>query len=89
MRDEIKKNISNGKGPGKFKSLLNKELESQKNLFIDISEMKEGYENRIGTEKLSEPAIKSRAHDLEEFSKRYIDLKEFIKDPAKHQSSYN
>ena len=89
MRVDIKKSFEGGKGHGKFKALLKKELESQKALFINIQEMKEGYEKRVDTESLSEQLIQRRTHDLGEFSKRYIDLKEFIKNPVKHQSLYD
>ena len=89
MRVDIKKSIQAGKGPGKFKPHLKTELESQKTLFINISEMKEGYEKRVDTESLSEQLIQRRTHDLDEFSKRYIDLKEFIRNPDKHQSLYD
>ena len=51
--------------------------------------MKEGYEKRVDTESLSEQLIQRRTHDLDEFSKRYIDLKDFIKNPDKHQSLYD
>ena len=63
MRVDIKKSIQGGKGPGKFKALLKKELESQRTLFNNISEMKEGYEKRVDTESLSEQLIQRRTHD--------------------------
>lgn len=54
MKEEIKKNIHGGsKGPGRLNMQLKKEHESQKKLFLQITEMKRNYEQENGTGSLS------------------------------------